>query len=135
MNELHAFTDPPEATTAEEKLIWDVVGKSVKRCWEGFHDCLERDWDLIPFWLWSVTLEKEDTKPFRTYIAPDTLSHYISYWQSYILFCYRMFSLKDTQVEFTTSQFQNLIAIQCIIDSDDEDKAEELETLLFKLSV
>jgi hypothetical protein len=135
MNELHTLTDPPEATISEEKLIWDMVGKSVKHCWEGYHDCLEREWDLIPFWLRSVTLEKEDTKPFRTYIAPDTLSRYIGYWQSYILFCYRMFSLKDTRVEFTTLQFQNLTAIRYIIDSDDEDKAEKLETLLFKLSV
>ena len=135
MNELHALTDPPQATTAEEKLIWDTVRKTLESCWEGYQNCLEREWDLIPFWLRSVTLEKEDTKPFRTYIAPDTLSRYIGYWQSYILFCYRMFILKDTRVEFTTSQFHNLIAIQYIIDSDDEDKAAELETVLFKLSV
>jgi hypothetical protein len=135
MNELHTLTNPPEATTAEEKLIWDMVSKSVKRCWEGYHDCLEREWDLIPFWLRSVTLEKEDTKPFRTYIAPDTLTRYVCYWQSYILFCYRMFTRKDTRVEFTTSQFQNLVAVRNVIDSDDENQTEELELLLFKLSV
>ena len=135
MNELHALTDPPQATTAEEKLIWDVVGKTLERCWEGYHNCLEREWDLIPFWLRSVTLEKEDTKPFRTYIAPYTLSRYIGYWQGYILFCYRMFGLKDTRLEFTTPQFQNLIAIRGIVDSQSQDQAEELETLLFNLSV
>jgi hypothetical protein len=135
INGLHALTDPPQATTAEEKLIWDAVGKTLERCWEGYHNCLEREWDLIPFWLRSVTLEKEDTKSFRTYIAPYTLSRYIGYWQSYILFCYRMFGLKDTRLEFTTPQFQNLIAIRGIVDSQDEDQMEELETLLFNLSV
>jgi hypothetical protein len=135
MNELHALTDPPQAAADEEKLIWDVVGKTLERCWEGYKNCLERESDLIPFWLRSVTLEKEDTKPFRTYIAPYTLSRYIRYWQSYILFCYRMFKLKDTWLQFTTTQYQNLIAMQSIIDSHEEDQMEEFEILLFKFFV
>ena len=59
MNELHALTDPPQATTAEEKLIWDAVGKTLERCWEGYHNCLEREWSsaaaLRP---WKLTSRK-----------------------------------------------------------------------------
>lgn len=135
MNELHALTDPPLAIAVEEKLIWDVVGKVLERCWEGYQDCLAREWDLIPFWLGSVTLEKEDTKPFRSYIAPYTLSRYIGYWQSYILFCYRMFVLKDPRLEFTRQQFNNLLAAQSMVQSYTEDEAEDLELLLFNVSV
>ena len=79
MNELHAFIDPSKATTTEEKLIWDMMKKSVKHCWEGYHDCLECECDLISFWLRFMTLEKEDIKPFWTYITLDILSHYIGY--------------------------------------------------------
>jgi len=46
-----------------------------------------------------------------------------------------MLGLKDTRLEFTTAQFQNLIAIQSIMATHDEDETEELETLLFNLSV
>lgn len=135
MNKLHELTDPPLATAVEEKLIWDMVQKILDRCWEGYQDCLAREWDLIPFWLRSVTLEKEDTKPFRSYIAPYTLSRYIGYWQGYILFCYRMFELKDTRLKFTRPQFQNLIAVRDAINSHMEDQMEQLEILLFNLSV
>lgn len=135
MNDLHVLTDAPVETATTEKIIWSAVGKSLERCWNGYHDCLEREWDLIPFWLRSVTLEKEDTKPFRSYIAPYTLTRYIGYWQSYILFCYRMFLAKDPRVEFTLSQLQTLRSVQGVIDFDGEDQAEELEMLLFKLSV
>ena len=64
MNELHKLTNPPLASAVKEKLIWDTVGKILDRCWEGYHDRLAQEWDLIPFWLRSVTLEKEDTKAF-----------------------------------------------------------------------
>jgi hypothetical protein len=135
MNELHKLTDPPLPTEVEEKLISDTVERILGACWEGYHDCLTREWDLIPFWLRSVTLDKEDTKPFRSYIAPYTLSRYIGYWQSYMLFCYRMHHLQDTQLEFTRTQHQHLIKVCSILNGYTEDQAQELELALFKLSV
>jgi len=135
MNELHTLTDLPLATAVEEKLISDTVGKILETCWEGYHDCLAREWVLIPFWLRSVALEKEDTKPFRSYIAPYTLSQYIGYWQGYILFCYQMYELRDKRLEFIRPQFQNLIGVRSIMNQHTEDQVEELETLLFNLFV
>ena len=135
MNELHKLTDPPLPMEVEEKLILDTVERILGACWEGYHDCLTREWDLIPFWLRSVTLDKEDTKPFRSYIAPYTLARYIGYWQSYILFYYRMYELQDSRLEFTQAQYQNLIAVGAIMNQYTEDQARELEQGLFKLSV
>ena len=135
MNELHKLTDPPLPTEVEEKLISDVVERILGACWEGYHDCLTREWDLIPFWLRSVTLDKEDTKPFRSYIAPYTLARYIGYWQSYILFCYRMYELQDERLEFTRAQIHNLIEVRNILNDYTEDQAQELEQALFKLFV
>jgi hypothetical protein len=111
MNELHKLTDPPLSMEVKEKLISDAVERILSACWEGYHDCLTREWNLIPFWVRSVTLDKEDTKPFRLYIALYTLSRYIGYWQSYILFCYRMYNLQDTRLEFTRTQYQNMIEV------------------------
>ena len=50
MNELYKLTDLLLATTVEEKLISDTVGRILGTCWEGYHDCVAREWDLIPFW-------------------------------------------------------------------------------------
>ena len=135
MNELHKLTDLPPATAVEEKLISDTVGRILSTCWEGYHDCLAREWDLIPFWLRSVTLDKEDTKPFRSYIAPYTLSRYIGYWQGYILLCYRMYEQQNQQLAFTRTQFQNLIQVRSLMNQYTGERVMELEQALFKLFV
>ena len=80
MNALHKLTDLPPATEIAETIISDTVARILGACWEGYHDCLAREWDLLSFWLQSVALEKEDTKPFHSYIAPYTLTQYIGYW-------------------------------------------------------
>ena len=135
IKELHTLTDLPSATTIEETVIFNTVTKILGACWEGYHDCLKREWDLLPFWLRSVTLNKEDTKPFRSYIAPYTLTRYIGYWQSYILLCYRMYELRDPRLQFTRTQKQLLLQIRTLMHEYMEDRAEELEAALFKLSV
>ena len=135
MSELHKLTDLPPATAMEETIISNTVAKMLGACWEGYHDCLSREWDLLPFWLRSVTLEKEDTKPFRSYVAPYTLTRYTGYWQSYILLCYRMYNAQDQRMEFTRTQFRNLIQVRSIMNQYTEDQATELEQALFNLSV
>jgi len=99
MNALHKLTDLPLVTESEEQFISESVARILGACWEGFHDCVAREWDLIPFWLQSVVLEKEDTKPFHSYIVPYTLIRYIGYWQSYILLCWRMYNQQDERLE------------------------------------
>src|SRR5947207_11219112 len=90
MNALHKLTDLPLATEIAETIISNAIARILGACWKGYHDCLAREWNLLPFWLRSVILEKENTKQFHSYIAPYTLTRYIRYWQSYILLCYRM---------------------------------------------
>ena len=135
MQELHTLTDLSTTGEPEVTVLSDSVAKILGACWEGYHDCLTREWDLIPFWLRSVTLNKEDTKPFRSYIAPYMLAHYIEYWQSYILFYYQMFKLQDEWLEFTRVQIHNLIEVRNILNEYTEDQERELEQALFKLSV
>jgi len=81
MNALHKLTDLPSVTESEseERIISESVTRILNGSWEGFQDCVAREWDLIPFWLQSVVLKKEDTKLFRSYIAPYTLTRYIGY--------------------------------------------------------
>jgi hypothetical protein len=129
------LTDLPTTGEPAETVLSHCVAKVLGDCWDGYHDCLAREWDLIPFWLRSVMLDKEDTKPFRSYMAPYTLARYIGYWQSYILFCWRMYDLQDERLEFTREQFRNLIEVRTILNDYTEDEAQELERALFKLSV
>ena len=135
MNGLHKLTDLPPVTATEETIISDTITRILGACWKGYHDCLAREWDLLPFWLRSVALEKEDTKPFRSYIAPYTLTRYIGYWQSYILLCYQMYHLRDSRLQFTRTQEQLLMRVQTALRRYTEDQTEELEAALFNLSV
>src|SRR5437763_9780436 len=135
MNELHKLTDLPSTTAIQETIIVNTVARILGACWEGYHDCLAREWNLIPFWLRSIALKKEDTKPFRSYIAPYTLTRYIGYWQSYILLCYRMYNLWDERLKLTRTQLQNLTEIRTIMNRYTEDQVLQLEQALFNLSV
>ena len=96
---------------------------------------MAREWDLLPFWLRSIALEKEDTKPFRSYIVPYTLTQYIGYWQSYILLCYQMYNLYNQQLEFTRIQLYHLTEVWSLINQYTEDQALQLKQALFHLSV
>lgn len=139
MNELHELTNLPKATITNENeheiLLATMTDKILRACWNGFHDCRNRGWDLLPFWLSSVARDKEDTKPFRSFIAPYTLSRYIGYWQSYILLCYRMYNMQDIRLQFTTVQEELLKTIGRLIDDYDENQGKALYDLLFELSI
>ena len=137
MNALHRLTDLPPVmeSESEERIISESVARILGACWEGFHDVVAREWDLIPFWLQSVVLEKENTKPFRSYIAPYTLTRYIGYWQSYILLCWRMYNQQDERLEWTRPQYQGLIRLRSLMNGYVKDRAMELDKALLNLSV
>jgi hypothetical protein len=135
MKKLHALTDLPKAIDENETILVNTVDKVLRACWDGFHDCQSREWSLLPFWLASVARDKENTKPFRQHIHPDTFTRYIGYWQSYILLCYRMYLTNDSRLQFTLTQEELLESIHLLIQNYREDLANELYELLFKLSV
>ena len=135
MNELHSLTDLPKAIDENETVLTKTVDKILRACWDGFHDCKTRQWDLLPFWLASVARDKENTKPFRSYIDPATFTRYIGYWQGYILLCYRMYSTNDSRLEFTVGQEGLLQSIHLLLQSYVEDMTDELYGLVFQLSV
>ena|SRR2546423_9586374 len=49
MKELYAFTDLPNATDTIETIIAKIVDTIGYECWDRYHDCLNRNWDLLPF--------------------------------------------------------------------------------------
>ena len=89
MSMLGQLTNAPSIDDHRERQVWDATARVIQHCFHGVVNCQERGWTLIPFWLRSVDRNKEDTKPFRTYIAPYTLRRYISYWQQFIIFSLR----------------------------------------------
>jgi hypothetical protein len=135
MKELHTLTDLPKAEDDDGIIIINGVNKLLRECWDGYHDCLERGWQLLPFWLASVQRDKEDTKPFRSYIAPYTFTRYIGYWQSYIMFCIRMYEQTEETVQFTLEQRELLDSIQLLLSRWENGDKEELYDLVSRLSV
>ena len=89
MSVLVKLTEGPGRHDHQERRVWEATARVVRACFNSIIDCQERGWTLIPFWLRSVDRNKEDTKPFRMFIAPATLYRYINYWQKYILFSLR----------------------------------------------
>ena len=133
MEKLLKLAEPPEQGADNERALWDSTSRVIINCFRGFLDCLERRWSLIPFWLASVDRNKEDTKPYRAYIAPETLQRYIGYWQQYLLFCVRARMTEDA-VEFTVSQEDCLMEVialsnESILDSN------ALDAKIYRLTV
>src|SRR5579859_7295707 len=120
MKVLHDMTSPPETRDYAESRVWDTTGRILGRCWDGFHDVLERGWELLPHWIASATREKESTCPFRSYVAPYILRQYYSYCRSYVLFCLRASEMGDMPLEFTLSQRQLLERAWELMKEDDE---------------
>jgi hypothetical protein len=135
MKDLHDYTTLPYREDVDGTIIGNVVSEYLRDCWNGYHDCLERGWQLLPFWLSSVARDKEDTKPFRSYLAPYTLTRYIGYWQGYILFCWRLFSLNDDRLEFTGEQMELLKVLKTLMRTYEHAKKGELYGVLKRLSV
>jgi hypothetical protein len=50
MKELHTLTDLPKAATdlEDETILAKTINEILRACWDGFHDCRERQWDLLP---------------------------------------------------------------------------------------
>ena len=115
-----------------ERRIWNATARVIQKCFKGVIDCQERGWTLIPFWLWSVDRNKEDTKPFRTFIAPYTLRRYASYWQQYFIFSLRAIMVEDS-IQWTARQQECLLELNSLIFQTDVDS--EIEKKIFELSV
>jgi len=138
MKELNKLVDPPGQRDYDECKLWDSVTRVLNGCFNGFLDCQKRGWSLIPFWLSSVDRNKENTKPFRSYIAPYTLRRYIGYWQRYLLFCMRAIMTEEA-VQFTPQQSDCLLELISIIHQNEDHenidkKVLELSVLLIKHS-
>ena len=129
MRALYEWTVSPKPDENDEIFIWKSIDRMVRKCWSGFHDCSARGWELIPFWLASAVRGKEDTRPFRSYIAPYTLRRYISYWQRYVLFCFRTIDV----LEFTAQQLQLIKRIRRSIENNSYDNERELDNALLEL--
>jgi len=132
MSMLGQLTNAPSIDDHRERQVWDATARVIQHCFHGVVNCQERGWTLIPFWLRSVDRNKEDTKPFRTYIAPYTLRRYISYWQQFIMFSLRAIMVEDS-VQFSDRQRECLLELNSLIFEMDVDS--EIEKKIFELSV
>ena len=132
MGTLVKLTDAPSIDNHQERRVWQATWRVVEQCFKGILDCQERGWTLIPFWLRSVDRNKEDTKPFRTFIAPYTLRRYASYWQQYIIFCLRAMMAEES-VQFTARQREELLELNSMLYETDDDL--EIQAKILDLSI
>ena len=132
MEDLVKLTEAPGMRANAERTLWDSTARVVNKCIQGFLDCCERGWMLLPFWLASVDRNKENTKPFRQDIASDTIQCYIGYWQQYLQFCIRA-TLMEPSVQFTARQQDCIKDVIDLTQFDDDEPT--LDTKVFELSV
>ena len=132
MKQLNKLAEAPGQRDYDERKLWDSIARVLSGYFKGFLDCQKRGWSLIPFWLASVDRNKENTKPFRTYIAPYTLRRYIRYWQQYLIFCMRA-TMTDESVDFTPRQSHCLLELISMIDENENN--DNIDKKIFELSV
>jgi hypothetical protein len=128
MKELVKLTKSPNYQDYQERKLWDSISRVLHDCFKGFLDCIQRGWSLIPFWLASVDRNKENTKPFRTYITTHTLGRYIGYWQQYLIFCVRARMMEEC-VEFTSRQDNYLLEVIALMNEDVRDECLDAKVL------
>ena len=51
MKMLHDMTNSRETWNYAARRVWDATGRILAQCWDGFHDVLERGWELLPHWI------------------------------------------------------------------------------------
>jgi len=135
MSALVKLTEGPGRHDHQEQRVWDATERVVRACFNGVVDCQERGWTLIPFWLRSVDRNKDDTKPFRAFIAPATLYRYVHYWQQYILFSLWAMMAEDS-VQFNVRQREALLELNLLLNeiNDTTDDAE-IDQKILELSI
>jgi hypothetical protein len=49
IKELYSLMDLPKAEDNDGNIIINIMNKVLRDYWDGYHDCLERGWQLLPF--------------------------------------------------------------------------------------
>lgn len=100
--------------------IEQVMAASVKRVIDdslaGVKDLRKRGWRIIRFWLRSVNTKGLHEKPFRMYYSD--LRGYTSYWTRLILFCRRIYKIKD-EVQLDMEQAEILQPLEEAVSKPD----------------
>jgi Orsellinic acid/F9775 biosynthesis cluster protein D len=117
------------------KIICEGVERVLRRCVEGIHDCGDRNWDVIMFWLASAHSDKPESQPFNYYSTDETVSRYLGIWQRFLCFCVQAYDERDSfRLSFTPKQEEYLEKLRLKAQSDCDDE-EETDRLITNLSV
>jgi len=127
MLSLSEMTKRPRVESEGLMKVWLTVERTVKRSFDGVKDCNARGWDLILFWLVSAKGDEEASQPFRQHFKEETIARYISYWQRFICFCFRVLeNCQEFGVEFRPVQREKLHELRAKLELD-EVTEEELD--------
>ena len=117
------------------KIVCRSIDRIFGHCRKGILDCIDRDWQLLLYWLNGHKEGKASTRPFSSYHISKTISKYVDYWKRFICYCLRAIQEEDQHgVEFLPSQLEALWEIYSMAELDKEDE-EPLDTSIFNLSI
>jgi len=117
------------------KIVCKSIDRIFWRCIEGIQDCVNRDWELLLYWLNGHEENKAGSKPFGTYYTKKTVKNYVNYWKRFVCYCLRL-THKDDQhgAQFLDLQLKALHEIYAMVELDEEDK-NLLDSRVFDLSI
>ena len=104
----------------------------IENCLKKIGDLDIWGWNEIRFWLKSHQKKKSHEKSFRKYYIK--MKNYANVWIQLILFCWRIFELKNNRAMFLSKQRKCLIKLRDMICLQDINN-EKLNATILKLSI
>src|SRR5205814_4899023 len=132
MKRLVGFTNKDVALEPQLQLVKNSVHRVIENCLKGIGDLDTRGWNEIRFWLRSHQKEKPHGKPFRKHYVK--VKDYANVWMQLILFCWRIFELKDSGAVFLPKQRKCLIKLRDMMCLQDVSN-EKLDAAVLRLSI
>jgi hypothetical protein len=69
------------------KIVCRSIDRVFGHCRKGILDCIDRDWQLLLYWLNGHKEGKASTRPFSSYYINKTIDKYVDYWKRFICYC------------------------------------------------
>jgi hypothetical protein len=140
MDELVEYSRKPKGSEQKElelKIIWQSVERVIEQSYAGSRELWNRNWHAVLFWLRSINIDQDTSKPFRTNYYASTVERYSGYWASFICFCLRILNHEDTfGIRFNNAERLILIDLRKAVEDrvDVEDK-KGLDLLVLTASI
>jgi len=135
MDTLAGYSQKPEVGEEQLKQIEQSIIRMICNSLSGVNNVVDRNWNLLLFWLNSTELQNPNSKPFRTFYNDGTPIKYSGYWTRLICFLVRTMDDQDSLgIQLTLEQLELLQELRTLVWLD-HGTEDNIDSKVFNLSV